>query len=131
MEYKIVNAGASTGTITVMYLYQGDNLGIFPIDVPVVDGKYITGTALEELIQSKAPTWLLQRKIEVASASNFEDIASKVDAQALSDLLLASTPKGVPNVNVSEIMAQAAPPVLTPEQLDSIINMLNSTNNNT
>ena len=103
MEYKIINADASTGTITVMYLYQGDNLGIFPIDVPVVDGKYITGTALEELIQSKAPTWLLQRKLEVVNAPNFEDIASKVDTQALSDLAAANAPPVEP-ASTSEML---------------------------
>jgi len=53
------------------------------IDVPIVDGKYITGQALEDLIQSRAPLELLQRRIDIENAANFADIESKVDQTVL------------------------------------------------
>jgi hypothetical protein len=83
MEYKIIDANAAEGTITVRYLYKDFNVATFVIDVPIVDGKYITGQALEDLIQSRAPLELLQRRIDIENAANFVEIESKVDPSVL------------------------------------------------
>jgi hypothetical protein len=94
MEYKIINANASEGTITVRYLYKDFNVITLTIDVPIVDGKYLTGQALEDLIQSRAPLELLQRRIDIENASNFQDITSKVTE------VVPPTPEVVPTVPV-------------------------------
>jgi len=96
MEYKIINASPSEGTITVRYLYKDFNVITLTIDVPIVDGKYITGQALEDLIQSRAPLELLQRRIDIENAANFVEIESKVDKD-----ILPPTPEVVPTVPVT------------------------------
>jgi hypothetical protein len=106
VDYKIVKANANTGIIDVMYLdTDGNILGVYPIEVPVVEGTYIGGNELETLIQSRAPTWLLTRKTEVATASGFDSIESKVDEKALQELIIANTPPGVLAATVQEVRA--------------------------
>ena len=87
MEYKIIDANAAEGTITVRYLYKDFNVATLVIDVPIVDGKYITGQALEDLIQSRAPLELLQRRIDIENAANFVEIESKVESKVESSVL--------------------------------------------
>lgn len=78
MEYKIISADETIGQIQVTY-YSGDEaLATYAIDVPVVNGHYITGEALDTEIMSRAPVWLLQRKQEVSAAANFASISSLV-----------------------------------------------------
>lgn len=79
MEYKIINATPGTGQIEVLYTHNGKNVSVYAIDVPVVDGVFLTGEALEAEILSRAPTWIIQREQEVKAASGFEQIASRVE----------------------------------------------------
>jgi hypothetical protein len=113
MDYKIVKATPSNGTIDVMYLDDtGKSLGVYAIDVPIIYGVYISGNELEALIQSKAPTWLLTRKSEVTTAQGFEAIAAKVDENALQNLIIANTPAGLPVATVQEVLAAyTSPPI--------------------
>jgi len=78
MEYEITQASQEIGSITVKYSSAGVSLGEYVIDLPIEDSMYITGVALEAEIQSRAPTWLLERLGAVAAVTNFNEIVALV-----------------------------------------------------
>ena len=47
MDYRIIAANATIGQIQVTYSNSGTNIASYAIDVPVVRGAFLTGTALE------------------------------------------------------------------------------------
>jgi hypothetical protein len=78
MEYQITRATEQTGQIEILYKQDGKPVATYAIDLPVIDGKYITGAELELEIQHRAPVWVAARTEEVKTASNFADIAALV-----------------------------------------------------
>lgn len=79
MDYKIIRATAQIGQIEVAYLADGKVVGVYAIDVPVIDGAFLTGDALEAEIQHRAPTWATTREQEVRAATGFEQIEALVE----------------------------------------------------
>lgn len=79
MEYQIISADAETGQIQVLYKPEGAAVAIYAVDVPVVDGAFLTGAELAEEIQHRAPVWLETRKQELASATGFDEISALVE----------------------------------------------------
>lgn len=77
MDYRIVAAHAS-GQIEVAYMHEGEVVAVYAVDVPVVDGRFISGQELDAEIRSRSPEWLVARKGEVQSASGFEQIEALV-----------------------------------------------------
>jgi hypothetical protein len=79
MDYQIISSNKTTGQIQVAYK---DNVGAivatYSIDVPIVDGKFITGDQLHQEIIHRAPTWAITRKMDVENASNFDEIETLV-----------------------------------------------------
>ena len=89
MEYKIVAANAAIGQISVAYLdAAGAVTAIYAIDVPIVDGSFITGDVLEEAIQARAPVWLLERTAAVNNADNFSVLAGLIDTAFVESIKL-------------------------------------------
>ena len=80
MDYRIIAADATIGQIQVMYSNAGEDIAAYAIDVPVVNGAFLTGDALAAEIQRRAPVWLLERKTEVAVATGFDQINALVQA---------------------------------------------------
>lgn len=80
MDYRIIAADATIGQIQVTYSNAGEDIATYAIDVPVVNGAFLTGDALAEEIQRRAPVWLLERKTEVAAATGFDQINALVQA---------------------------------------------------
>jgi hypothetical protein len=78
MDYKIIYANAELGQIEVLYSKDGKKIGVFSVDVPIIDGAYLTGTALEQEILSRAPVWVVARNEEVKTASGFAEIQALV-----------------------------------------------------
>lgn len=78
MDYRIIAANAATGQIEVTYSIEGVDVATYTLDVPIVDGKYITGPELEAEIQARAPIWILERKQAIAVATGFDTIAAQV-----------------------------------------------------
>lgn len=78
MEYQIISANADIGQIEVLYKQDGVNLAAYAIDVPIVNGSFLTVAELDAEIQHRAPTWLNARKQELASATGFDEIAALV-----------------------------------------------------
>jgi len=78
MDYQIIRATPEIGQIEVLYKEGEKLLGAYAIDVPVVDGAFLTGTALHEEIMHRAPTWATQREQEVALATGFDQIVALV-----------------------------------------------------
>jgi hypothetical protein len=78
MDYKIVAADAAMGQIQVTYSSNGVDIATYAMDVPVVDGAFITGDALAIEIQHRAPLWLLERTQEVQTATGFDAILAQV-----------------------------------------------------
>lgn len=95
MDYRITRAISELGQIEVTYTHEGKDVATYAIDVPVVDGAFLTGEALDAEIRHRAPTWLVEREQAVATASGFDQIAALVappptpdpaaDAQAASN----------------------------------------------
>jgi hypothetical protein len=88
MEYKIISASSQIGQINVEFSDGGKVLGVYAVDVPIVNGEYITGPALDAEIMQRAPTWLVQRQSETQAASNFSAIAALAVGQASAQLSL-------------------------------------------
>jgi hypothetical protein len=95
MKYKIISADEVLGQINVTYFSDKDEpVGTYSIDIPIIDGVFITGPSLEEIIQSRAPTWMLERTSAVNEASNFSEISSLVDSS------YALNPPNIPAPNI-------------------------------
>jgi hypothetical protein len=82
MDYRIIAADATIGQIQVTYSNAGTDIATYAIDVPVINGVFLTGDALTEEIQRRAPVWLLERKAEVAAAIGFDQITALVQPPA-------------------------------------------------
>lgn len=78
MDYKIIAADAVHGQIQVTYSSEGVEIATYAIDVPIVDGKYITGEKLDAEIRIREPSWLLERRTMAAIAEDFHLIAELV-----------------------------------------------------
>lgn len=78
MKYKIVGAHKEIGQIEVQYTENGKVFGVYALDVPVVDGAFMTGQALHDEIMHRAPTWAVERSQQIQSASGFDTIAALV-----------------------------------------------------
>ena len=108
MEYKIVAANAAIGQISVAYLDTAQKIvAIYAIDVPIVDGAFISGSTLEAEIQSRAPFWLLERTAAVATANNFDMLAGLIDTEFVATIV-APPSSIVPEPN--EIAIVVSPP---------------------
>lgn len=81
MEFKIVSATRQLGQIEVAYFFDGKHYGTYAIDVPVVDGVFLTGEALAQEITHRAPTWALEREAAVLSALNFGEIEALIERE--------------------------------------------------
>lgn len=74
MEYIIRNFDKTNGQITVEYAGKWT----YAIDLPIEDNAFPVGEKLEQIIQSMAPTWLLEREqslaVEVANTTTIESL---------------------------------------------------------
>ena len=80
MDYKITAADAALGQIEVTYLKDENAVATYTIDVPIVDGQFITGDALSQEILRRAPVWIAERQQAASAAPNFADLAALVQA---------------------------------------------------
>lgn len=78
MDYQITKATPEIGQIEVTYFNEGKPIANYAIDVPIVDGAYLTGDALDAEIQHRAPIWLVQREQETKTAEGFDAIQNLV-----------------------------------------------------
>jgi hypothetical protein len=78
MDYQIIRATPEIGQIDVLYKEGEKPVGVYAIDIPVVDGAFLTGDALHNEIMHRAPTWVVQREQEVAAATGFDKITALV-----------------------------------------------------
>lgn len=95
MDYRIIAANSELGQIRVTYSDNGIDIATYDIDVPIIDGKYITGIDLENEIQARAPIWLLNRKNEAITAQGFDSISALVHTTGTSSV--ETLPHIVPN----------------------------------
>ena len=80
MDYKITAVDTAIGQLTVMFVDSaGAAVATFAVDVPIVDGAFITGDRLEAEIQQRAPVWLLERTTAISTVSNLAHLESLVD----------------------------------------------------
>lgn len=78
MDYQIISANSVIGQIEVLYKDGDKPLGAYAIDVPIVDGAFLTGEALHNEIIHRAPLWVTQRDQEVQVATGFDQIVALV-----------------------------------------------------
>lgn len=79
ITYKVVRATRSIGQIEVAYFDGEKHLGTWAIDVPVQDGQFLTGDALDAEIMHRAPSWAVEREQAVATAAGFDQIEALVE----------------------------------------------------
>jgi hypothetical protein len=101
MDYIIRNFDVERGQITVEY----GGKWTYAVDLPIEDGAFPVGEKLEQIIQSMAPTWAVERENVLAQTpSNVEAIQALVQ------------PYPVQPVDESALQSQAA---RAEEQLES------------
>lgn len=80
MNYQIIQADQTIGQIQVAYKKDdGTIAAVYAIDVPIIEGRFITGDALHQEIIHRAPTWAITREQEVQSATGFDQILLLVE----------------------------------------------------
>jgi hypothetical protein len=84
LTYKITSADQSIGQIQVTF-YDENNMpvGNYAIDIPIVNGAFISGPELDARIMQVAPTWHAQRKVDVATAAGFDSIVASVELEPM------------------------------------------------
>ena len=80
MQYKINSFNESTGQIVVEYSDNGEHVATFAMDLPIVNGQFLSGQDLADELNRRAPTYIAERKVQLTSVSNAADIASLVTA---------------------------------------------------
>lgn len=80
MQYLITAFDKALGRATVQFVSSVDGTVLLetPIDIPVVNGSYIAGDALEALIQTRAPQMLEDRKKALAVAPDSSPIEALI-----------------------------------------------------
>jgi hypothetical protein len=74
ISYKITSVDASVGQILATF-YDGEEfIASYAVDVPVVNGAFITGQELHDNIMAIAPMWHVERRAAVAAATGLADI---------------------------------------------------------
>lgn len=69
IEFKLVDFHDRTGSLQVLYYNQDIPEGItFSINVPIVDGSYLKGDDLVNLIQSYAPRDMFERAAAIRTS---------------------------------------------------------------
>lgn len=66
MEYEIISFDSTKGSLSVKYTNTGDTEGITQqVEVPIVNGQYLTGDQLADVIKRSAPIGALMRAPQV------------------------------------------------------------------
>lgn len=91
MDYQIISADERNGQIQVAYKSDGKLVGIYAVDVPIVDTRFVTGADLHTHIMHTAPVWAVEREQKVVAATNFAEIAALVQPLDPSDFTPADT----------------------------------------
>ena len=82
VNYTIRGFDENNGSITVEF----HDLGTWSLDLPVENGKYPEGEALETFIQGFYPSWVIERKQTLnAGISNAESIKALVNPLPVQD----------------------------------------------
>jgi hypothetical protein len=82
MTYKILTFDAAIGQIAVAFYKNEEHLETYTVDIPVVDGAFIAGAALDAHIMQLAPNWKMQRMADTAAATNASAISELVAVAA-------------------------------------------------
>lgn len=80
MQYKITSFNEAVGQIVVEYSDNGTHIATFAMDLPIVDGQFISGQDLADELNRRSPTYIAERRTQLATVSNAADIASLVTA---------------------------------------------------
>ena len=87
MDYKIIAVDTAIGQLTVTFLNSaGAEVSTCAVDVPIVDGSFITGDALEQEIQQRAPVWFLERTDAISTVTNLSHLEELVDHEYVASM---------------------------------------------
>lgn len=92
MDYSIIDFYKDSGVIVVMF-----DVGVFNFELPIIEGRYPIGAELDTFIQSMYPAYVAQRKQELSTISNVEDIMNLVTPLKLPNIENTATPEVVDN----------------------------------
>lgn len=76
MDYIIRNFNQETGQLNVEYAGKW----VYAVDLPIENGEFPTGDKLEEIIQSVAPVWLVEREAALSSTTTTNASAAIIAA---------------------------------------------------
>lgn len=89
--YKVLNFNENTGQLIIEFA-QG--LAPLSVDVPIENGLYITGEALDSYVKGFIPTWHLERQAQInAGIANANQLKSLVEQTAAVQVPTALTPE--------------------------------------
>jgi hypothetical protein len=107
MEYKIISTDAVHGRITVLYFHEEHEITTLVLDVPIVNGEFVTGDPLKEFILNSLPSQFLDRKTLVASTQGFHKI---------NEMMEEHSPRIVDSTYIPEFIPQPPPSLPSVEQ---------------
>ena len=80
MQYKILSFDESLGQVVVEYSDAAGPVARYAMDLPIVNGQFISGQELDDELNRRAPTYIAERRDQLAVVSNAADIAALVTA---------------------------------------------------
>ena len=121
MDYRIIAANAAIGQIQVTYSDSGTDIATYAIDVPIVDGAFLTGDALVAEIQNRAPVWLVERKSSTSTATGFDTIVelARPEQEAAAARVAAAQAAAEASLTYAQKRRKEYPPVA--DYLDGIV----------
>jgi hypothetical protein len=89
--YKVLSFNETTGQLTIEFAKE---LAPLTVDVPIENGLYIAGEALDNYVQGFIPTWFIERQTQInAGISNVEVLKALVEQTATVEVPTALTPE--------------------------------------
>lgn len=78
MDYTVTAFNPANGQAQVAFSQAGAHIATFAVDIPIVNGAYLTGAALDAEIRLREPTYLVTRAAQIAGAGNASAIEGMV-----------------------------------------------------
>lgn len=89
--YKVLSFNENTGQLVIEFA-QG--MAPLSVDVPIENGLYITGEALDNYVKGFIPTWHLERQAQInAGVANADTLKALVEQTAEVQIPTALTPE--------------------------------------
>lgn len=102
--YKVLSFNESNGQLTIEFAKE---LAPLTVDVPIENGLYIAGEALETYVQGFIPTWFIERQTQISSGvANVEALQALVEQTTTVEVPTTLTPEQLQAEENSKMWAE-------------------------